>query len=93
MQAITDTKFFVPVAISSTKDNTKLLLQLKLGFRSTINWNKYQSKMSTERLNVYFDYLIHPSFQGVKRLFVLSSEDNAHRTRHTGYVLPKVEIA
>ena len=26
------------------------------------------------------------------RLFVLSFENNAHRTRYTGYFLPKVEI-
>ena len=39
---ITDTKLFVPVVTLSTQDNTKLLQQLKLGFKRTINWNKYQ---------------------------------------------------
>ena len=38
---ITNTKLYVPVVALSTQDNTKLL-QLKLGFRHTINWNKYQ---------------------------------------------------
>ena len=41
--------------------------------------------------NPFLDYLINPTFQGVNRLFVLSFENNAHRTRHTGYFLPKVE--
>ena len=48
--------------------------------------------MSIEGPNEYLDYLIDPSFQGVDRIFVLSFENNAHRTRHTWYFLPKVEI-
>ena len=39
---ITNTKLYVPVVALSTQDNTKLLQQLKSGFRHTINWNKYQ---------------------------------------------------
>ena len=47
--SITDTKLNVPIVTLSTQDNAKLLKQLKSGFKRTINWNKYQSKMSTER--------------------------------------------
>ena len=65
---------------------------MKSGFRRTINWNKYQSKMSIERPNENLDYLVDPNFQGVNRLFVLLFEDNAHRTRYAEYSLPKVEI-
>ena len=36
--------------------------------------------------------MIDSSFQGINRLFAFSFEDNAHRTRYTGYFLPKVEI-
>ena len=39
--AVTDTKFYVLVAALSTQDNAKLLQQLKLDFKRTINWNKY----------------------------------------------------
>ena len=35
--------------------------------------------------NLYLDYLIDPSFQGVNRLFVLSFEDNAHQTSYKQY--------
>ena len=35
--AITDTKHYVPVVSLSTQDNTKLLQQLKSGFKRTIN--------------------------------------------------------
>ena len=68
--SITDAKLYVPVVILSTKDNAKLLEQLKSGFKRTINWDKYQSKISTERQNQYLDYLIDPSFQGVNRRFI-----------------------
>ena len=41
---ITQRTRFVPVVILSTKDNVKLLTQLKSGFKRTINSNKYLSK-------------------------------------------------
>ena len=40
--AIRDTWLYVPVVTLSTRDNIKLLEQLKSGFKRTINWNKYQ---------------------------------------------------
>ena len=42
--AITDTKLYVPVVILSTQESTKLIQQLKSGFKRVINWNKYLSK-------------------------------------------------
>ena len=39
--AIIDRKFYVPVVTLSTQENTKLLQQLKSGFKRVINWNKY----------------------------------------------------
>ena len=70
--SITDTKLYVQVVAISTQDNTELLEKLKSGFKRTINWNKYQSKISTVTQIQYLDYLIDPSFQGVNRLFVFS---------------------
>ena len=67
--AITDTKLYVPIVTLSTQDNAKLLQQLKSGFKRTIDWNKYQSKVTTQAPNPYLDYLIDPSFEGVNRLF------------------------
>ena len=40
--AITDTKAYVPVPTLSTQNNTKLLQELKSGFKHTINWGKFQ---------------------------------------------------
>ena len=53
---ITDTKFYVPVVTLSIQDNAKLLQQLKSGFKRTIKWNKYQTKVSTEEVNQYLDF-------------------------------------
>ena len=60
---ITETKLYVPVVTLSTQDNAKLLQQLKSGFKRTINWNKYQSKTSTQAAKQTLDYLIDPSFR------------------------------
>ena len=70
--AITETKLYVPVITLSTKDNAKLLQQLKSGFKRTINWKKYESNLKTFAQNIYLNHLINPSFQGVNRLLVLS---------------------
>ena len=88
----TDTKLFVPVVTLSPQDNTKLLERLKSDFKGTINWNKSQSKISTERQNLDLDCLIDPSYQGINRLFVLSFEDEAQQTSYKRYYLPTVEI-
>ena len=90
--AMTDTKLFVPVVTLSTRDNAKLLQQLKSGFKRTISWNKYQSDPKTYAQNRYLNHLFDPSFQEVNRLFVLSFETENGRASHSNYYLPKVEI-
>ena len=54
---ITDTKLYVPVVTLSTQDNAKLLQPLKSGFKRTINWNKYQSKVTGQERNRYIRLL------------------------------------
>ena len=41
---ITETNLYVPVVTLSTQDNSRLLPQLKNGFKRTITWNKYLIK-------------------------------------------------
>ena len=89
---ITDTKLYVPVMTLSTQENTKLLQQLKSGFKRVINWNKYLSKPELLRRNANLNHLVEPSFQGINRFFVLAFEDDAQRTSHCNYYLPNVEI-
>ena len=90
--AITDTKLYVPVITLSTQDNTKLLQQLKLGFKRVVNWNKYLSKQELLVQNPNLNHLVESSFQGVNRLFVLAFQNETQRTSHSGYYLPNVEI-
>ena len=45
---IADTKLYVPVITLSTKDDNNFLQQSKLGFKSTIIWNKYRSEMTNQ---------------------------------------------
>ena len=59
----------------SIQDNAKLLKQLKSGFKRSIDWNKYHTKVSIEEVNQYLGFLIDPAFQGLNRLFVLSFEN------------------
>ena len=81
---ITNTKRYVPAVTLSTQDDEKLLQQLKSGFKRTINWNKYQPRVSPKRHNKYLDFLIDPIFQGVNRLFDLLLENEDDRKVHTG---------
>ena len=90
--AITETKLYVPVVTLSNQDNTKLLQQLKSGFKTIINWNKYLSKPELLPRNSDLNHLVKPSFQGINRLFVLAFENDTQRTNNTRYCLANVEI-
>ena len=83
---------YVPVVTVVTQDNAKRLQQLKSGFKSVDNWNKYLSKPELLAQNPNLNHLVEPSFQGVNRLFVLAFENYTQRTSHSGYYLPNVEI-
>ena len=89
---IKETNLYVPVVTLSTNDNSKLLPQLKNGFKRTITWNKYLVKSELLARNVNLNHLIDPSFQGVNRRFVLVFEDDAQRASNKRYYIPNVEI-
>ena len=65
---------------------------LKLGFKRTIDWNKYLSKPELLVQNPNLNHLVETSFQGVNRLFVLVFENDAQRTSNKRYYFPNVEI-
>ena len=62
---MTDTRLHVPVVTLSTRDNSKLLKQLKSGFKRTVNWNKHLSKPELLPQNLNLNHLVESSFQGV----------------------------
>ena len=70
---ITEVKIHVPIVTFSTKDNVNLTKQLSDGFERSAYWNNYQTvraKVINQGTTIY--ELLSASFQGVKRLFVLS---------------------
>ena len=76
---ITDTKLYVPVVTLLTEDDTNFLEKSKSGFKRTITWNKYRSKMTNQTEINNVNYLIDPTFNKVNRLFVLSLENEEDR--------------
>ena len=74
---ITSTKFYVPVVTLSTKDNVNLTKQLNEGFKRSVYWNEYKSKIErkTADNNNVTRFPLDASFQDLNRLFVLSFEN------------------
>ena len=60
--------------------------------KKTINWSKYLPKITNQSQNRYLDYLIHPSFKGVNKLFVLTVKDVDGGESHKQYYLSTVEM-
>ena len=87
--AITETKLYVTL---STRENTKLLQQLKLGFKITINRNKYLSEPKSLPQDPNLNHLDDAIFQGVNTLSVLAFKDDAQRTSRKRYYFTNVEI-
>ena len=69
---ITETNLYVPIVTLSSRDNAKLLPQLKSGFKRAISWNIYLAKPELLSQNPNLNNLIEPSFQGINRLFCIS---------------------
>ena len=89
---ITDTKLYVPVVSLSTENDKKTLEQLRTEFKRTIKWNKCRSEMTNQTKNSNLNYLSDPIFTKVKRLFVLSFENENDRTSFSKYYVPNLQI-
>ena len=96
----TSTKLYVPVVTLSTKDNVNLTKQLNEGFKRSVYWNEYQSKIETKTAddNNVLRFPLDASFQGMNRLFVLAFDNTGNgnkkveRDCHRKYFLPRVNI-
>ena len=98
---ITNTKLYVPIVTLLTKDNVNLTKQLYEGFKRSVYWNEYKSKIETKTAdnNNATRYPLDASFQRVNRLFVFvfsNTDGNANnkieRNSHRKYFLPRVDI-
>ena len=90
--SITDCKLYVPAATLSKDDETKLLTNLKSGFKREIIWNKYRSQMTTEAINNNLNIIIDPTFTNVNRLFVLAYQNADDRQSYSQFHLPRVMV-
>ena len=48
---ITSTKLYVPIFTLSAKYNVNLTKQLNKGFKRSVYWNEYKSKIETKQAN------------------------------------------
>ena len=91
---------YVPVVTLSTKDNENLTKQLNEGFKRSVYWNEYKSKIETKTAdnNNVARFPLDASFQGVNRLFLLAfnnvnnDANRVQRDSHRKYFLPSVNI-
>ena len=80
---ITDAKLYVPVLTLSTEDNVKLAKQLSEGFKRSFYWNKCKViddkvvEITDANMKKSIRELLDSSYQGVKRLFLLSYDNKA----------------
>ena len=94
----------VPVVTLNTQDNKKLSELLRKGFKRSVFWNEYKSKIQTVTTEAGAQnidtkrILLDSSFQGVNRLFVMGFDNNTGKRNnadiepHRRYFLPRVEI-
>ena len=95
-----NTKLYVPIVTLSSKDNVKLAKLLEEGFKRSVYWNEYQTKIESRNLdnNNLTRFPLDAFFQGVRRLFVLAFDNiengakKVERNSHTKYFLPSVDI-
>ena len=92
---INNAKLYVPVVPLSINDDIKFLESIWQGFKRTISWNKYRSKITMQTKNYNIDHLIDPTFRNINRLFVLSfknGNDDPTRNSLDKYFMLLVEI-
>ena len=98
---ITSTTLYVPVVTLSTKDNVNLAKQLNEGFKRSVYWNEYRSKIETktdDNKNVTI-FPLDASFEWVNRLSVFAfnnTNNNAHKVEkdsHRKYFSQRVDIS
>ena len=79
---IKDTTLCVPVVTLSARDSQKLSKLLSKGFKRSVYWNEYKTKIGNKKTTNDFRYFLESNFVGVNRLFVLvytNHGDNAKK--------------
>ena len=96
----TSTKLYVPIVTLPAKVNVNLTKQLNEGFKRSVYWNEYKSKIERKKAdaNNLKRFPLDAPFQGVNRLFVLAynntigDANRVQRDSHRKYFLPRLNI-
>ena len=99
---ITDPKLYVPIVTLSAEDNVNLVKQLNEGFKKPVYWKKYKIVVNkvveivAANEEKYIRELLDSSYQGVKRLIVLSHDNTVGDNQDFDdsfkkYFLPRVK--
>ena len=83
------------------KDLLNLTKQLNEGFKRSVYWNQYKSKIEKKEADAknLKRFSLDASFKGVNRLFVLAfdntnnGDNKVERDTHRKYFHPRVDIA
>ena len=94
---ITDAKLYVLIVTLSTEDTAKLSKLLSEGFKRPVYWIKYRVIDNKSVNSKHIRELLDTSYQGVKRLFVIASNnasgnDQVSADSFNKYFFPRVEI-
>ena len=97
---IKSANLYVPIITLSTKYNVNLTKQLNKGFKRSVPWNKYKSKIETKEAdaNNLKRFPLDAFFQGVNRFFVFAFDNTnngdtkVERDSHRKYFLPRLDI-
>ena len=97
---IRSTKLYVPIVTLTSKNNVNLTKQLNEGFKASVYWDEYKTKIKTKEPvnNNPTRFYLDASFQGVKRLLVFpfnNIDNNANKVERNSrrkYFLPRVNI-
>ena len=86
---------YVPIVTLSKENDTKLLEELKSGFKRIIKWNECRSQVTIQPQNNNLNYLTDPTFMNVNRLYDLSfprNNNTGSRYHFSNYYVPKIRI-
>ena len=77
-------KLYVPVVTLSVNNNINFLENERQGFKRTISWKKYTSKVTTQPKNI-LDYMINPTFTNISSSFVIFFENGGNDIKRDSF--------
>ena len=89
---VTDCKLYIPVVTLQTECQNQLYKELKTGISIDFKWSKYRSQMTNQAATNNLNFLIDPTFNNAKRLFVLAFPNKEDRKSFSKYYTPTLEI-